>query len=76
MSEQRCPVCGKGVLIDVSYRAGETDESGQEIQEAESRQVETYSCGHEVVGPRLEATADDQALDVEHRTSEEAAEEP
>jgi hypothetical protein len=76
VSEQRCPICGQGVLVDVSYREGQADEAGREIQEPESRQVETYSCGHEVVGPRLDATADDPALDVEHRTSEEAAEEP
>jgi hypothetical protein len=45
---------------------------GEKIQQARSRQVETYSCGHEVTGPRLEESAGpDSALDVERRTSDE-----
>jgi hypothetical protein len=42
-------------------------------QLARSRQIETYSCGHEVIGPHL-AVADESRLDVERRTSEETAE--
>jgi hypothetical protein len=69
----RCPTCGRGVLVDITYRegAGRSGEDGEEIQEPDSRQVETYSCGHEVIGPRLDATAADDRLDVERRTSGE-----
>ena len=76
MSEKRCPECGVGLMVDVSYRAGASGEDGPEIQEPGSRQVETYSCGHEVVGPRLEETASEDSLEVEHRTAEETVEEP
>ena len=41
-------------------------------QGPESRQLETYSCGHEVDGAPL-ARADED-LDVERRTTEETAE--
>ena len=39
-------------------------------QDADSRQIETYSCGHTIVGPRL-STADQETLTVERRTSDE-----
>lgn len=67
----KCPTCGRGVLVDITYRdgSGQAGQDGEEIQGPDSRQVETYSCGHEVVGPRLDA-ADDR-LDVERRTSGE-----
>jgi len=67
----RCPVCGKGVLADIAYDAGARPMPAPE-QQPTSRQLDTYTCGHQVPGARLEA-ADDQ-LDVERRTSEEAAE--
>ncbi len=74
---KKCPVCGRGELVDVSFREGGAGAEGEPIQTAETRQVETYSCGHEVVGPRLDRTAaGTQALDVERRTSEDAAEAP
>jgi hypothetical protein len=57
-----CPICGKGTLITIDF--GE--------QQPESRQVQTFTCGHEVEGARLQ-TADAEQLDVERRTSEEAA---
>lgn len=57
-----CPICGKGTLITIDF--GE--------QQPESRQVQTFTCGHEVEGARLQ-TADTEELDVERRTSEETA---
>ena len=39
-------------------------------QQPESRQVETFTCGHEVEGARLQ-TADADRLDVERRASDE-----
>ena len=66
-----CPVCGKGVLADIAYDAAARAEPAPE-QQPTSRQLDTYTCGHQVPGARLEA-ADDR-LDVERRTSEEAAE--
>jgi len=57
-----CPICGKGTLITIDF--GE--------QQPESRQVQTFTCGHEVEGARLQ-TADAEELDVERRTSEETA---
>jgi hypothetical protein len=69
----RCPTCGDGVLVDIAYREGSglPDREGEAVQDPDARQVETYSCGHEVVGPRLDATSADGGLEVERRTSEE-----
>jgi len=39
-------------------------------QQPESRQVQTFTCSHEVEGARLQ-TADSNRLDVERRPSEE-----
>ena len=68
-------MCGDGTLVDVTFREGSSkDEVEEEIQLADTRQVETYSCGHEVPGPSLEESAagtDD--LEVERRGSEETA---
>lgn len=65
-----CPICGNGTLRTVEF--GD--------QQPESRQTQTFTCGHEVDGARLQ-TADADRLDVERRTSEETvtsvdAEEP
>jgi hypothetical protein len=71
----RCPVCGKGTLADIAFDAlAPTDRSTDQAaeQQPESRQLDTYTCGHTVVGALLEA-ADDQ-LDVERRASDEVAE--
>ena len=57
-----CPICGKGTLVTIDF--GE--------QQPASREVQTFTCGHEVEGARLQ-TADGDRLDVERRTSEEAA---
>jgi hypothetical protein len=55
-----CPICGKGTLRTVDF--GE--------QQPDSRQVQTFTCGHEVEGDRLQ-TADADRLDVERRESED-----
>lgn len=66
----RCPKCGEGTLVDVSFDLDRTDAAADGMQEADSRQVETYSCGHNVVGPRL-SSADQEVMTVERRTSDE-----
>jgi hypothetical protein len=66
-----CPICGKGTLMDIEYNDGRTPEEDLQ-QQPGSRQLDVYTCGHEVSGAKLE-TADDR-LDVERRTSEETAE--
>jgi hypothetical protein len=74
---RKCPVCGRGELIDVTFREGATGADGEPIQTADTRQVESYPCGHEVPGPRLDETASGSGdLDAEHRTSEETTEQP
>jgi hypothetical protein len=68
VDEARCPVCGRGVIADISFDQGTSDEHGAPMQQPESRQLTSYSCGHSATGPRLE-TADADALDVERRSS-------
>jgi hypothetical protein len=60
----RCPICGLGTLRDITY--GE----GTPRQEADSRELQQFTCGHEVVGAAL-STADTTKLDVEQRHSDE-----
>ncbi len=55
-----CPICGVGTLRTVDF--GD--------QQPESRETETFTCGHEVQGARLQ-TADADLLDVERRESED-----
>ena len=69
MTDGRCPTCGEGTLVDVSFDL-DANADADGAQEADSRQIETYSCGHTIVGPRL-SSADQQALTVERRTSDE-----
>jgi hypothetical protein len=70
---RKCPVCGKGDLVDVMFREGASGADDEPIQTTDTRQVESYSCGHEVPGPRLDETASGSGeLDAERRTSEEA----
>ncbi|TMK34800.1 MAG: hypothetical protein E6G58_10810 [Actinobacteria bacterium] len=57
-----CPICGEGTLVTIDF--GE--------QQPASREIKTFTCGHEVEGARLQ-TADAERLDVEQRTSEETA---
>jgi hypothetical protein len=73
--ERKCPVCGRGDLVDLSFREGSKDAADEPIQTADTRQVETYSCGHEVPGPPLDQTASpSEELEAERRTSEETIE--
>jgi hypothetical protein len=65
----RCPICGVGRLRDLTY------DEGAERQEADSRQLQQFTCGHEVTGARL-STADTTSLDVEQRQSEETVNPP
>ena len=58
-------MCGEGTLADIDFGGSE------QFQDPESRQVDTYTCGHEVPRAPLEV-ADTDRLDVEQRTSEEA----
>ena len=59
-SEGRCPVCGEDTLADI-------DSGGDDLfQDAESRQVDSYTCGHEVPRAPLEV-ADADRLDVLYR---------
>ena len=75
MNEKRCPVCGRGELVDILYTGGSPREEPQ--QRSDTRQVETYSCGHERIGPGLdEAASPDSDLEVEQRTAEETVDSP
>lgn len=56
--------------MDISFDLDASDPASDTMQEADSRQIETYSCGHTVVGPRL-SSADQEAMTVERRTSDE-----
>ena len=67
----RCPICGEGELADIEYDAGPTEDEDLQQQPA-SRQLDHYTCGHEVPGAPLEAA--DERLDVERRSSAETAE--
>jgi hypothetical protein len=70
MPATRCPICGVGVLTDLAFDAGEREL--RIAQGPDSRQLETFSCGHEVEGAKLSQADDD--LDVERRSTEETAE--
>ena len=69
-----CPRCGRGELVAISFDAGLPERctgwSGRARQGTDTRQVESYSCGHQVLGARL-SEADPHHLDVERRTSED-----
>jgi hypothetical protein len=75
----RCPTCGRGDLVDINYNepSDVSPPSEGPMQEADSRQVATYSCGHEVSGPRIDrADQAGPALDIERRTSDETVPPP
>jgi hypothetical protein len=75
VNEKRCPVCGRGELVDILYTGGSSPEEPQ--QGSDTRQVETYSCGHERIGASLdEAASPDSDLEVERRTAEETVDPP
>jgi hypothetical protein len=63
----RCPVCGRGELVEIDYEPGEKTAPEPAT---DSREVVAFSCGHEVRGARLES-ADQHRLNVERRTSDE-----
>ena len=67
--QKRCPECGRGTLTDVAFDQG-AQVDGRAKQESDSRQIETYSCGHTAIGARL-SSADAGELEVERRTSDE-----
>jgi hypothetical protein len=76
-ASKKCPVCGQGDLVDITYRddPGVSPETEEPIQTADTRQVETYSCGHEVAGPRLDRTAaGSEELEAERRESADTVE--
>jgi hypothetical protein len=71
VDDRRCPICGRGVLADMAFDwRGPTKPIKQT---AESRQLDTYSCGHRTEGASL-ASGNAETLDVERRRSEETAE--
>ena len=71
MSEDlRCPVCGVGRLRDLVF-----DEGSEGRQDPDSRELQQFTCGHEVVGPSL-STADARRLDVERRDSSDTVDPP
>ena len=53
---KRCPVCGRGVLVDLGFDADPPGGPETPQQQPDARQVERYSCGHEVVGAYVVAT--------------------
>lgn len=74
-NEKRCPVCGRGELVDIVYTGGSSQEEPK--QGSDTRQVEIYSCGHERIGAPLDdAASPDSDLDVERRTAEETVDSP
>ena len=67
--ELRCTICGIGRLRDLTY------DEGTPMQEADSRELQQFTCGHEVIGAALR-TADTTKLDVEQRHSDETVDPP
>jgi hypothetical protein len=65
----RCPICGVGRLRDLTY------DEGAPRQEADSRELQQFTCGHEVIGAAL-STADTTKLEVEQRQSDETVDPP
>jgi hypothetical protein len=75
-ADRRCPVCGRGELVDIVYTGGSADRDVP-MQRSDTRQVETYSCGHEREGPRLDESASPESgLDVERRSSGDTVDPP
>jgi hypothetical protein len=68
--EKRCPVCGRGVLVDLGFDADPPGGPDVPQQQPDARQTARYSCGHEVLGAAL-STADAETLDVERRSADE-----
>jgi hypothetical protein len=68
-----CPVCGVGVLRDIAYDENPAVPGGIK-QAPESREVVTFSCGHEVEAHRLEESAR-RDPNVEGRESDDTVDE-
>ncbi len=66
-----CPICGEGTLVDLAFDGRADDEALR--QAPDSRERQTYDCGHEVLGLALRS-ADADALDVERRSSKDTVE--
>jgi hypothetical protein len=71
--DRRCPECGRGTLATITHDETPPGSDLDLAQQADSRQVETYTCGHTVTGASL-ASADANRLDVERRTTDETVE--
>jgi hypothetical protein len=70
-SDLRCPICGVGVVADIAFdRDPSRPEHATPQQGAETTEVTSYSCGHQVPGRSL-AGADAEVLNVERRSSED-----
>jgi hypothetical protein len=77
VESRKCPQCGRGDLVEITYREGSPSDVDEDIQTADTRQVETFSCGHEVVGPSLaRSAAGTDELEAERRESDETVEPP
>ena len=64
----RCPICSGGIFVEIAY---DVDPSSREpVQQADSHEIVSYSCGHAVAGASL-ADADQRRLDVERRSTED-----
>jgi hypothetical protein len=72
VEDRRCPTCGRGTLATITHDETPPGSDLELAQQADSRQVETFTCGHSVIGPAL-STADADRLDVERRTAGETA---
>jgi len=66
-------VCGEGSLQEIAFDEGAPRRPLE--QQADSREVQTFTCGHTVRGPSL-AEADADRLDVERRRSDETVDPP
>ena len=62
VDEVRCPICGVGTLRAIDFDGDEGE------QQPDSREVQSFTCGHEVTGARLDS-ADADRMDVERRAS-------
>jgi hypothetical protein len=71
--ELRCPICGRGRVRDLRHDEGGTGEPLH--QASDSREVQLFTCGHEVTGSSLDS-ADAEDLEVERRTSGETVDPP
>jgi hypothetical protein len=69
----RCPICGRGTLRDLMYDEGSAERPLE--QQADSREVQVFTCGHEVSGVPLDS-ADAERLHVERRGSSETVDPP